>query len=70
MTWRRELVLNLVLAESYDELLILANVDVAVQYHRFDDCADWADWELLAWIDGDEQYDTRTISIKSNLHVC
>ncbi len=69
VTWRRELGLNVVLAESYDELLVPANVDVTVQYHRFDDCADWADWELLAWTDGDEQHDTRTVSIKSTLPV-
>lgn len=56
LIWTAELGLDVVLAESFSELLSPAQTDLSVMYHRFGDFDDWHDWELHVWTDASDEY--------------
>lgn len=65
--WRPESGYYVVLAESFDGLLAPKIIDVLVEYHRFDDCADWKQWELRVWTNSEGE--GRSVSVKARPHV-
>ena len=45
LLWTPEMGLDVVLAESFSELIEIEQVNLSVMYHRFGDFEDWNDWE-------------------------
>ncbi|CDF32090.1 Pullulanase, Pul1 [Chondrus crispus] len=62
--WTPEMGLDVVLAESFSELIKIEHVNLSVMYHRFGDFEDWNDWELHVWTEANDRHPAYSTMLK------